>query len=93
MEPPPGAIRDAARARFLDKSYDAFLVHYYTGPEWDPAPDIGQPDAPHMPFPIPYRAELAGYQSLADVAEILTAEHYREFTKRIASAVGKSASL
>jgi cellulose biosynthesis protein BcsQ len=93
MEPPPGAIREAARARFLDNSYNAFLDHYYSGPEWDPAPDIGQPDAPHAPFPIAYSAELAGYQSLADVAEILTSERYREFTKRIATIVGRPVLL
>jgi hypothetical protein len=93
MEPPPGAIREAARARFLEKSYDAFLGQYYIGPQWDPAPDIGEPEAPHAPFPIAYRAELAGYQCLADAAEILTGDRYREFTKRIATIVGKTVSL
>ena len=39
-----------------------------------------------------YRADLAGYQSLADVAEILTGERYREFAERIATIVGRSMS-
>ncbi|MGH7495835.1 MAG: hypothetical protein ACREOO_26045 [bacterium] len=90
LEPPPSEIRERSRNRFLTDSYDAFLEYYYEHPDAGSSPDIGNTDAPHYPFHMPYETSLAGYRSLRDVAEILTNEHLREFTALLARRVGKA---
>lgn len=86
LEPPPGDIRRKSRERFLEDSWNAFSQYYYDA---EAVPDIDNADAPHYPFHIPYDSSLAGYQSLADVAEILAKERFREFTEMLARRVGK----
>jgi len=90
LEPPPGEIRERARARFLADSYNAFLKHYYEHPDAGLTPDVGDQDAPHYPYHIPYETALAGYRSLYDVAEVLTGERFRDFTATLARRVGKT---
>jgi len=85
----PGEVRDRARERFLEASYDAFLELYYADTETESVPDIGNEDAPHFPFRIPYLRAMAGYQRLADVAEVLTGDPLRQFAAWVGGRAGK----
>jgi len=78
--PSPDEIRRISRDRFLSQSYDAFCEFFY---EEDDIPGLDAADEPHFPFGIPYLQSLTGYQTLADIAELLTKDPYLSLTTRI----------
>jgi hypothetical protein len=89
MEPPPGDVRRQARDRFLSMSYDIFMDEYYVDDDSKVPPNVDDQDAPHFPFRIAHNPALSGYQSLADVAEVLTMEPYSSLAERLADMLGK----
>jgi len=78
--PSPDEIRRRSRERFLSQSYDTFCEFYY---DENDIPDIDAVDEPHFPFGVPYLQSLTGYQTLADIAELLTKDPYLSLTTRI----------
>lgn len=76
----PDARRKESRERFLSAAYDVFSETFYA--EGD-VPDIGSQDHPHFPYRLPYDQALAGFQTLQDVAELLTRNPYPAFAERV----------
>lgn len=78
--PTPDDVRRQSRDRFLDLSYKAFCEYFY---DENDIPDIDAPDEPHFPFGLPYLQSLTGYQTLQDVAELLTRDPFSSLTQRV----------
>jgi hypothetical protein len=76
-----------SRDRFLGKAYDVFSETYYAEGE---VPDIDSQDDPHYPWPLAYNQSLAGFQTLQDVAELLTKDPYPAFAGRVRELVQKA---
>ena len=83
----PGPRRDDARERFLNQSYSAFCDEFYDAGE---VPDIAAKGEAHDPFPLAYDSRLAGYQTLAQAAELLFQTPYPALTERVKQLVGKA---
>jgi cellulose biosynthesis protein BcsQ len=83
----PGARRDEARERFLNKSYSVFCDEFY---EENAVPDIAAAGEAHDPFPLAYDPRLAGYQTLAQAAELLLEVPYPMLTERVKRLVGRA---
>ena len=88
MEPSRAdAWRKESRERFLEEAHKVFSETYYV--EGD-VPDIDSPDEPHYPCRLPYNQSLAGFQTLQDVAELLTKDPYPAFAERVQELVQKA---
>jgi len=85
--PTPDARRKESRKRFLIAAYDVFTETYYVEGE---VPDIGSQDDPHCPYHLPYNQSLTGFQTLQDVAELLTKDPYPAFAERVKELVQKA---
>ena len=93
MTPSPQAGREQSVASFKSRAYEVFSDLYYNDPqssdaEW-PVPDSEDPDQPHSPQLLSWDNRVFGYDSVADVAEILCEGEYRTLTNAILDKLGR----
>jgi hypothetical protein len=86
--PRPDARRKESRERFLEAAYGVFGDTYYR--EEEVPPYIDSEDDPHYPCHLPYNQSLTGFQTLQDVAELLTKDPYPAFAGRVQELVQKA---
>jgi hypothetical protein len=83
----PGQRRDEARERFKSECYEVFCDEFYEEGE---IPNIDADGEAHDPFHVPYDGRLAGYQTLAQAAELLLGTPYPALAQRVRQLVGKA---
>ncbi len=93
MTPSPQAGREQAVVSFKNRAYEIFSNLYYDDPqspnsEW-PVPDSEDPDQPHAPQLLSWDGRVLGYDSVADVADILCEGEYRTLTNAILDKLGR----
>ena len=93
LTPSPQAGREQAVVSFKNRAYEIFSNLYYDDPqspnsEW-PVPDSEDPDQPHAPQLLSWDGRVLGYDSVADVADILCEGEYRTLTNAILDKLGR----
>lgn len=93
MTPSPQAGREQALVSFKNRAYEVFSNLYYDDPqspdaEW-PVPDSEDPDQPHSPQSLSWDNRVFGYDSVADVADMLCEGEYRTLTNAILDKLGR----
>lgn len=93
MTPSPQAGREQAVDSFKNRAYEVFSNLYYDDPqspdaEW-PVPDSEDPDQPHSPQLLSWDNRVFGYDSVADVADIVCEGEYRTLTNAILGKLGR----
>lgn len=93
MASPQGSTREEEIRAFKEHSFGVFSENYYDASdapnaEW-PVPDPESKESPHFPTVITWDVRVAGYSSLADVAEFLCEGEHRTLSSFILEKLGK----
>lgn len=93
MVSPLGSVREEEIRSFREQSFEMFSDNYYDlpdlpGAEW-PLPDPQSVDSPHFPSVLTWDNKVAGYLSLADIADTLCEGEYRALASAILERVGR----
>lgn len=83
----PDRRREESRERFLTAAYEVFSETSYREGE---VPNIDSQDDPHYPCYLAYDQSVMGFQTLRDVAELLTKDPYPAFADRVQDLVQRA---
>jgi cellulose biosynthesis protein BcsQ len=97
MVPEDMKVATLARGMFSDRARDEFSSNYYAQDPDDPdedklwyVRDLEDEDAPHASVPLSYKASLAHFDRVDEIADVLAdSPEYRALAKRIASRFGE----